>query len=29
MPSQNMERHDPYAALRFRDYRLLLTGRFC
>ena len=28
MPSQNMERHDPYAALRFRDYRLLLTGRF-
>jgi MFS family permease len=28
MSSQNMERHDPYAALRFRDYRLLLTGRF-
>jgi len=22
------ERHDPYAPLRFRDYRLLLTGRF-
>ncbi len=21
-------RHDPYAALRFRDFRLLLTGRF-
>jgi MFS family permease len=28
MSSQNSERHDPYAALRFRDYRLLLTGRF-
>jgi MFS family permease len=28
MSSQNVERHDPYAALRFRDYRLLLTGRF-
>jgi len=24
----NTERHDPYAPLRFRDYRLLLTGRF-
>jgi len=23
-----MERHDPYAPLRFRDYRLLLSGRF-
>ena len=22
------ERHDPYAALRYRDFRLLLTGRF-
>src|SRR5215203_5070789 len=22
------ERHDPYAPLRFRDYRFLLTGRF-
>ena len=22
------ERHDPYAPLRFRDYRLLLSGRF-
>ena len=22
------ERHDPYAALRFLDFRLLLTGRF-
>jgi MFS family permease len=22
------ERHDPYAPLRYRDYRLLLTGRF-
>ncbi len=28
MSSQNVERHDPYAALRFRDYRLLLVGRF-
>ena len=28
MSSQNNERHDPYAVLRFRDYRLLLTGRF-
>jgi len=28
MSSQNNERHDPYAALRYRDYRLLLTGRF-
>ena len=24
----NTERHDPYAALRHRDYRLLLVGRF-
>ena len=24
----NAERHDPYAPLRYRDYRLLLTGRF-
>lgn len=24
----NSERHDPYAPLRHRDYRLLLTGRF-
>lgn len=24
----NPERHDPYAPLRHRDYRLLLTGRF-
>ena len=22
------DRHDPYAALRFLDFRLLLTGRF-
>ena len=28
MSSQNKERHDPYAALRYRDFRLLLTGRF-
>jgi MFS family permease len=26
--SSNIERHDPYAALRHRDYRLLLIGRF-
>jgi len=26
--SSNTERHDPYAALRHRDYRLLLLGRF-
>src|SRR5512141_2260205 len=26
--SKNMERHDPYAPLRYRDYRLLLAGRF-
>ncbi len=25
---KNTERHDPYAPLRHRDYRLLLTGRF-
>lgn len=24
----NVERHDPYAPLRYSDYRLLLTGRF-
>jgi MFS family permease len=24
----NVERHDPYAPLRYGDYRLLLTGRF-
>lgn len=24
----NLERHDPYAPLRYRDYRLLLIGRF-
>jgi len=28
MSSQNLERHDPYAALRHRDFRLLLSGRF-
>lgn len=28
MSSQNTSRHDPYAALRHRDYRLLLIGRF-
>ena len=28
MSLQNTERHDPYAALRHRDFRLLLTGRF-
>jgi len=28
MSSQNIERHDPYAALRHQDYRLLLIGRF-
>ncbi len=27
MPT-NTERHDPYAPLRYRDYRLLLAGRF-
>lgn len=26
--SINIERHDPYAPLRYRDYRLLLIGRF-
>lgn len=26
--SINKERHDPYAPLRYRDYRLLLAGRF-
>lgn len=28
MSLKNMERHDPYAALRTRNFRLLLTGRF-
>ena len=28
MASQNTTGHDPYAALRERDFRLLLTGRF-
>jgi MFS family permease len=28
MSLQNKERHDPYVALRNRDFRLLLTGRF-
>jgi MFS family permease len=28
MSLPNNERHDPYAALRHRDFRLLLTGRF-
>ena len=28
MSLQTQERHDPYAALRHRDFRLLLTGRF-
>jgi MFS family permease len=28
MSSPKNDRHDPYAALRFRDYRLLLIGRF-
>ena len=28
MSTQNTEHHDPYAALRHRDYRLLLLGRF-
>jgi MFS family permease len=28
MSSQNTTHHDPYAALRSRDFRLLLTGRF-
>src|SRR5512139_576487 len=28
MTLSNTERHDPYAALRYRDFRLLLTGRF-
>lgn len=28
MSLQAQERHDPYAALRHRDFRLLLTGRF-
>ena len=28
MSFQTEERHDPYAALRHRDFRLLLTGRF-
>jgi MFS family permease len=28
MSSQNTIHHDPYSALRHRDFRLLLTGRF-
>lgn len=28
MTLQTKERHDPYAALRSRDFRLLITGRF-
>src|SRR5512138_1862204 len=28
MSLENNERHDPYAALRSGDFRLLLTGRF-
>ncbi len=28
MTLSNLERHDPYAALRYQDFRLLLTGRF-
>jgi MFS family permease len=28
MSLQTQERHDPYAALRHRDFRFLLTGRF-
>src|SRR5215211_474347 len=28
MSLQPQGRHDPYAALRYRDFRLLLTGRF-
>ena len=28
MSLQNKEHHDPYAALRNQDFRLLLTGRF-
>ena len=28
MSLQTSERHDPYAALRSRDFRLLITGRF-
>ena len=28
MSLQNKDRHDPYAALRHRDFRLLLSGRF-
>ena len=28
MVSPQMERHDPYEALRNRDFRLLITGRF-
>src|SRR5512141_1834658 len=28
MSLEDNERHDPYAALRQRDFRLLLTGRF-
>jgi MFS family permease len=28
MTLSSSERHDPYAALRYQDFRLLLTGRF-
>ncbi len=28
MTLSNSERHDPYAALRYQDFRLLLSGRF-
>src|ERR671918_971538 len=28
MSSQTQDHHDPYAALRYRDFRFLLTGRF-
>src|SRR5512135_2412080 len=28
MSLETNERHDPYAALRYQDFRLLLTGRF-
>lgn len=28
MTLSNTERHDPYAALRYRDFQLLLSGRF-
>jgi MFS family permease len=28
MPSETMQRHDPYEALRNQNFRLLITGRF-